>query len=29
MEYIEHWDLWMDLRILYKTISVVLQGSGA
>jgi exopolysaccharide biosynthesis polyprenyl glycosylphosphotransferase len=28
VEYIEHWDLWMDLRILYKTVSVVLQGSG-
>jgi exopolysaccharide biosynthesis polyprenyl glycosylphosphotransferase len=29
LQYIEHWNLWMDLRILYKTISVVLQGSGA
>ncbi len=29
LQYIEHWDLWMDLRILYKTVSVVLQGSGA
>jgi exopolysaccharide biosynthesis polyprenyl glycosylphosphotransferase len=28
VEYIEHWNLWMDLRILYKTVSVVLQGSG-
>ena len=29
LQYIEHWNLWMDLRILCKTISVVLQGSGA
>ncbi len=28
VEYIEHWNLWMDLRILCKTVSVVLQGSG-
>ncbi len=29
LEYIEHWNLWLDLRILYKTIFAVLQGSGA
>jgi exopolysaccharide biosynthesis polyprenyl glycosylphosphotransferase len=29
VEYIDHWNLWMDFRILYKTVSVVLQGSGA
>lgn len=29
LEYIEDWNLWMDLRILYRTVSVVLQGSGA
>ncbi|MBZ5704172.1 MAG: sugar transferase [Acidobacteriia bacterium] len=29
LEYIEGWNLWMDLRILYRTVSVVLQGSGA
>lgn len=28
VEYIEHWNLWMDLRILCRTVSVVLQGSG-
>ena len=28
VEYIKHWNLWMDLRILCKTVSVVLQGSG-
>jgi lipopolysaccharide/colanic/teichoic acid biosynthesis glycosyltransferase len=29
LEYIEGWSLWMDLRILYRTVSAVLQGSGA
>lgn len=29
LEYIERWDLWMDLRILYKTVAVVTQGTGA
>ncbi|HVO80422.1 MAG TPA: sugar transferase [Terriglobales bacterium] len=29
LEYIEGWTLWVDLRILCRTISVVLQGSGA
>jgi lipopolysaccharide/colanic/teichoic acid biosynthesis glycosyltransferase len=29
LEYIEKWSLWLDLRILYRTISTVLQGSGA
>ena len=28
-EYIEHWSLWMDVRILFKTVSAVVQGSGA
>jgi exopolysaccharide biosynthesis polyprenyl glycosylphosphotransferase len=28
MEYIEQWSLGMDLKILCKTVSVVLQGSG-
>lgn len=28
-EYIESWSLWKDFWILYKTVSVVLQGSGA
>jgi exopolysaccharide biosynthesis polyprenyl glycosylphosphotransferase len=28
LEYIEHWSLWLDLRILCKTFSAVLQGSG-
>ena len=29
LEYIENWSLWMDLRILAKTFSVVLAGTGA
>ncbi len=29
LEYIEKWTLWRDFQILYKTVSVVLQGSGA
>jgi exopolysaccharide biosynthesis polyprenyl glycosylphosphotransferase len=28
LEYIEHWSLWLDLRILCKTVSAVVQGSG-
>jgi len=29
LEYIEHWNLRMDLRILWKTLFVMLHGSGA
>jgi lipopolysaccharide/colanic/teichoic acid biosynthesis glycosyltransferase len=29
LEYIERWSLWMDLRILVKTVAVVFQGTGA
>ncbi len=28
MEYIERWSLWLDVKILWKTVPVVLQGSG-
>jgi exopolysaccharide biosynthesis polyprenyl glycosylphosphotransferase len=28
LEYIRTWTLWRDFQILYKTISVVLRGSG-
>jgi len=28
LEYIERWSLWLDLRILCKTFSAVLHGSG-
>jgi len=29
MQYIDHWSLWLDLKILVKTIPAVLKGSGA
>jgi exopolysaccharide biosynthesis polyprenyl glycosylphosphotransferase len=29
MEYIDSWTLWLDLRILFKTIPAVLRGTGA
>ena len=29
MEYIDRWSLWLDLKILTKTIPAVLQGIGA
>jgi lipopolysaccharide/colanic/teichoic acid biosynthesis glycosyltransferase len=29
LQYIDHWSLWLDLRILIRTIPVVLLGRGA
>ena len=29
LEYIDNWSIWLDLRILFKTITVVFQGTGA
>ncbi len=29
LEYIDHWSLWLDIKILFKTIFVVLFGYGA
>lgn len=29
VKYIDNWSLWLDIKILLKTISVVLRGSGA
>jgi exopolysaccharide biosynthesis polyprenyl glycosylphosphotransferase len=29
MEYIDKWSLWLDFKILAKTVSAVLKGSGA
>jgi len=29
LEYIDNWSLWRDLKILCRTIPVVLLGTGA
>jgi lipopolysaccharide/colanic/teichoic acid biosynthesis glycosyltransferase len=29
LEYIDNWSLWLDLQILFRTIPVVLMGTGA
>jgi exopolysaccharide biosynthesis polyprenyl glycosylphosphotransferase len=29
LEYIDNWSLWLDIKILFRTIPVVLLGSGA
>jgi exopolysaccharide biosynthesis polyprenyl glycosylphosphotransferase len=29
LEYIDHWSIWLDLKILLQTIPVVLAGTGA
>ena len=29
IEYIENWSMWMDLSILFKTVSAVVSGSGS
>jgi exopolysaccharide biosynthesis polyprenyl glycosylphosphotransferase len=29
LEYIDNWSLWLDLKILWRTIPIVLIGSGA
>ena len=28
LEYIDNWSLWLDIKIFFKTIIVVLKGSG-
>jgi lipopolysaccharide/colanic/teichoic acid biosynthesis glycosyltransferase len=29
LEYIDNWNIWLDLKILILTIPVVLRGTGA
>jgi exopolysaccharide biosynthesis polyprenyl glycosylphosphotransferase len=29
LQYIDHWTIWLDLKILFLTIPVVLRGTGA
>jgi lipopolysaccharide/colanic/teichoic acid biosynthesis glycosyltransferase len=29
LEYIDNWSLWLDVKILWRTIPVVLSGAGA
>lgn len=29
LEYIDNWSLWLDLKILLRTIPIVISGSGA
>jgi lipopolysaccharide/colanic/teichoic acid biosynthesis glycosyltransferase len=29
LEYIDNWSLWLDMKILFRTIPVVLLGTGA
>ena len=29
LEYIDNWSFWLDLKILWRTIPVVLSGAGA
>jgi lipopolysaccharide/colanic/teichoic acid biosynthesis glycosyltransferase len=29
LEYIDHWSLYLDIKVMFKTIPAVLRGSGA
>jgi lipopolysaccharide/colanic/teichoic acid biosynthesis glycosyltransferase len=29
LEYIDNWSLWLDLKILWRTVPIVLTGAGA
>ncbi|MGN6641628.1 MAG: sugar transferase, partial [Verrucomicrobiota bacterium] len=29
LQYIDNWSLWLDLKILFQTVPVVLAGTGA
>ncbi|HEY1903096.1 MAG TPA: sugar transferase, partial [Terracidiphilus sp.] len=27
--YVDHWSIWLDLKILVRTVAVVLAGTGS
>jgi hypothetical protein len=29
LQYLDEWSLWLDIKILARTVSAVLKGSGA
>ena len=29
LEYIDTWSLWLDIKILFRTVPVVIMGTGA
>jgi lipopolysaccharide/colanic/teichoic acid biosynthesis glycosyltransferase len=29
LQYLDQWSLWLDIKILARTVSAVLKGSGA
>jgi len=29
LEYIDHWSLWLDVKILLRTVPAVIRGTGA
>jgi lipopolysaccharide/colanic/teichoic acid biosynthesis glycosyltransferase len=29
LKYLDEWSLWLDMKILARTVSAVLKGSGA
>ena len=28
VDYVEHWSAWLDIKILFQTMGVVLKGTG-
>ena len=29
LDYIDHWSLWLDIKIILKTVEVIFTGKGA
>jgi lipopolysaccharide/colanic/teichoic acid biosynthesis glycosyltransferase len=29
MQYVDHWSIWLDAQLLFKTIPAVISGKGA